>query len=223
MTILNLFGRSPFAPLKAHMDNVANCVHKLPELFDALISGDFDHLNTIAAEISKLEHQADTAKNDIRNHLPKSLFLPVDRNSLLEILSLQDSLADRSEDVAVMFTLKPIELPETMKNDVLDFLKKNIEAFDASRAIINEMHDLLESSFGGIEADKVRKMVDHVAFIEHEADLIQRKLLKILFSSENSMHYTTFYFWQRTLETLGALSNLSEKLSYRVRQMLEMK
>lgn len=223
LTILNLFGRSPFAPLQSHMEKVESCVHKLPALFEAMKQKDYAKLEKIAMEISEFEHQADVTKNDIRNHLPKSIFLPIDRGSLLEILSIQDSIADTAEDVAVLCTLKPIEMIGTFEVDFDDFLNKNIECFDGARKIIKEMHELLESSFGGVEAEKVKNMVDDVSYKEHEADLIQRKLLKSLFRSEDQMTYSTFHLWQRVFEALASIANLSEKLAHRVRMTLELK
>ena len=223
LTILKLFGRSPFAPLQSHMKKISECVHMLIPLFDALQKGDQKRLEEIATTISTLEHQADLTKNDIRNHLPKSLFLPIDRSHILEILTLQDSIADRTEDVAVLTTLKQIPMLDAIKEPFNEFLKKNIDAFDETHLIINEMHELLESSFGGTEAEKVCKMVELVAFKEHEADLLQRKLLKAIFSAEDDISYTTFHLWQRIIEATSAISNLSEKLAWRVRRILELK
>lgn len=221
--LMSLFGRSPFAPLQSHMEKVAACVHCLPALFDALQKKEYDKVEEINKKISTLEHNADLTKNDIRNHLPKSLFMPIERRELLEILKLQDSIADSAEDTAVLTTLKQLEMPETLKNDFQDFLKLNLEAFDQAEGVIKEMHDLLESSFGGVEADKVREMVDQVAKKEHEVDLIQRKLLKTLIQAENEMSYTTFHLWMRIFETLASISNLSEKLANRIRMTLEHK
>lgn len=222
-TILNLFGRSPFAPLQSHMERVASCVHMIPDLFVALQKGDFASVERIAEKISEQEHQADLTKNDIRNHLPKTLFLPIDRSHLLDILTLQDRIADTAEDIAVLVTLKQLVVQDAFKEDFQEFLNKNIEAFDSAQMIIKEINELLESSFGGAEAQKVRAMVEMVAFKEHEVDLIQRKLLKALFQAEGQMTYSTFDLWQRIFEAIGAISNLSENLAYRVRMTLELK
>lgn len=222
-TILNLFGRSPFAPLQTHMEKVSNCVHLLNELFRDLEARDYKAVEKVAAQISELEHQADITKNDIRNHLPKSLFLPIDRSHLLEILTIQDRIADSAEDVAVLATLKQIEILPSFKVEFNEFLNKNIVAFDSVRLIIKEMHELLESSFGGAEAEKVRTMIENVAYEEHEVDLVQRKLLRKLFQAENEMSYTSFHVWQKICEALAAISNLSENLAYRVRMTLDLK
>lgn len=223
LTILSLFGRSPFAPLQSHMESVGYCVHCLPDLFQALENKDYKLVDEIAEKISRLEHDADLIKNDIRNHLPKSLFLPIDRGNLLEILTIQDRIADKVEDTAVLMTLKPLELLPIFKEEFKLFLNKNIETFDEAKLIIKELHELVESSFGGIEAEKVRSMVDEVAFKEHEVDLIQRQLLKSLFKAEDQLTYITFHQWQRLFESIASISNLSENLAYRIRMTLELK
>ena len=195
----------------------------LSKLFDAMERKDYAEMERIAEQISTLEHDADLTKNDIRNHLPKSLFLPIDRGHLLQILSIQDDIADAAEDIAVLATLKHLELPQAFKADFNLFLTKNIDAFEGVRRIIKEMHELLESSFGGIEAAKVKAMVDDVAFKEHEVDVVQRKLLKGLFNAEEEMPYTTFHLWQKIFEATASISNLSEKLANRIRMTLELK
>lgn len=221
LTILKLFGKSPFAPLQSHMEKVAECVHLLPELF--LSIGDAARIESLAKKISELEHQADLTKNNIRNHLPKSLFLPMDRESLLEILGIQDDIADKAEDISVLISIKPLAIPDSCKEDFNLFLAKNIESFDEVFLIIKELHELLESSFGGIEAEKVNRMVESVAFKEHEADLIQRRLLKDLFCNDKGISFADFLLLQRLFEAVGSLSNLSEKLANRIRMTLELK
>lgn len=223
LNILNLFGRSPFAPLQSHMGNVAICVHMLPDLFEALLKCDYQKVEVLSEKIAENEHLADLTKNDIRNHLPKTLFLPIDRGHLLEILSIQDRIADASEDVAILTTLKPLVMLENFKEDFQNFLNKNIETFDDAYRITKEIHELLESSFGGIEAQKVQKMVETVALKEHEADLLQRKLLKKLYQAENEMTYSTFDLWQRIFQAIASISNLSENLANRIRMTLELK
>jgi len=223
LTILSLFARSPFAPLESHIEIVSQCVHNYPKLFDAISKRDLNLANQIAEEIYSLEHHADMIKNDIRNHLPKTLILPIARHQILEILHVQDRIADHAQDGAIMAMLKPLQFFPSFEEQFLKFLAMNIETFDTAKKIIKEIHELVESSFGGIEAERVRRMVDYVAHQEHEVDLIQRNLLKTLFQAESEMSYGTFYQWQRVIESVSSFSNLSENLAYRVRMTLELK
>ncbi|MBN4066536.1 TIGR00153 family protein [Simkania negevensis] len=205
------------------MQKVESCVKVLPSLFAALEKGDSDELERLAKRISKLEHDADIAKNSIRNNLRKGLFLPVDRGTLLEILSLQDTLADKAEDIAVLLTLKKFENFELLKEGLAEFLSLNLAVFDVVNKIVQEFDELLSSSFGGSEAEKVLKMIEEVAYREHEIDLLQHKMLKNLYIIGDSMLHTTFQLWLRVLSELAALSNLSEKLANRIRMTLDHK
>ena len=223
LQIIQLFGRSPFAPLQGHMEKVSATVHELDRLFNALIKQDESKLQKIAETISSLEHAADILKNDIRNHLPSSLFLSIDRQTFLEMLHLQDNIADIAEDISVLITIRPMTLLETFKKEYLEFLQKNSTCFDAVHKIIKEMHELQESSFGGAEAEKVKAMCDQVAFLEHETDIIQRKALKSLFAAESELSYGLFFQWQKVFEATAAIANVSEKLANCVRMTLIIK
>lgn len=220
----NLFAQSPFSPLQSHMEKVASCVKKLDALFEAYFKKDFAKMNELADEISETEHAADLTKNEIRNHLPKGLFLAVNRGDLLEILGIQDDIADQAEDIGIMMTLKDdLEPPPGMEDEFKNFLKKNMEIVVSAQNIIREMDELLEASFGGKEAEKVKLMVESVAYLEHEADILQRELSKKLFNHGDTMPYTSFTLWMSVLEAIDALGNLSEKLANRVRMLLDIK
>ncbi len=159
------------------MEDVNECVNKVKEIFEALGKNDSESISRIAKEISKLEAKADTTKQELRNHLPSSLFMPISKGELLEILSLQDDIADDCEDIGVLLTLKELTLKEIFKDDFKNFLKKNLETYELIKIIIEEFDNLLETSFTGREAEKVKSMVSKVALKEHEADLSQRELL----------------------------------------------
>ncbi|NCF99517.1 MAG: TIGR00153 family protein [Planctomycetia bacterium] len=222
-TIANLFGKSPFVPLQSHMRKVGECVDGLGDLFQVLVNEDYDSIGEIARKISKTEHEADLVKTDIRNHLPRGLFLPVDRGKLLEILSTQDEIADTAENVAVLCTLKNLPFPENMKDLFLEFCSKSTECFRDSRGVIEQLDELLESGFGGIAAEKVRELVHAVAVKEHEVDLCQRQLLRVVFGSEENLSYSEFHLWLKILSEIGTISDLSENLADKVRTTLEIK
>ena len=222
-TMAKLFGRSPFGPLQDHMNCVADCVALVAEALVAMQQGDHEKVEQLAEEVSKSEHKADSVKNDIRNHLPRSLFLPMDRSNLLDILRIQDNLADKAEDIAVLLTFRKLEAPDAWRDKFVTFLEKNIAAFDAVRRIIHQLDELLESSFGGAEAEKVKVMVDQVSLLEHEADVVQRDLVKLLYANEGQMTFGTFDLWMKLISEVADLSNYSEKLAYRVRMTLERK
>lgn len=205
------------------MDQVALCVEAVPRLFDAMRADDFRQLERNSEEISQHEHEADLLKNEIRNSLRSNLFLPVDRGNLLEVLSIQDSIADKAEDIGAILTLKPLTLYSEISELFDQFLSMNIDCFAAVVEVIGELNELFESSFGGMEGEKVKKAVDQVAFLEHKIDLIQHQLLRQLYSTERDIPYRDFHLWMRVIEEVGMLSNISEKLANRILMTMELR
>jgi len=204
------------------MDMVSSCVGRLPGLFQALLCGDTHAVEVAAEEISKLEHVADLSKNDIRNHLPKSLFLPVDREALLDILAVQDQIADQAEAIAHLAAMREFTIPETMQDGFSRLCEKALEAFWLVREVIKELDELVECSFGGMEAAKVKEMIEKVAFIEYETSIELRKILKILYH-EDSLPHPLFHLAMELVEQIGQIARHCEKLANRVRIILELK
>lgn len=221
LNITNLFGKSPIAPLQIHLKKVAACVNKLPDLINALKMQDSSGLVKIAEEISRLEHEADIAKIDIRNNISGKLFLSLPKASFLELVNTQDALADAVENISALVTLKNLTLPSNFIKPLDAFLEKNLEAFRVAQTIMLELPNLIESSFGGIEAEKIRLLVREVSLKEHEADVLQHDLLKALFNHDENLTPSTFYLWQKIFQELGMLSNLSEKLAEFILTTLE--
>ncbi len=223
LNIARLFGKSPFAPLQSHMKKVALCVERLSNIFNALSKMDMEKIEKLVADLSRMEHEADLTKNDIRNHLPKSLFLPIDRAHFLEILAVQDSIADKAEDIGNLLTLRPLESFRNFTEDLVAFFRKNELVFLDAKQIIEEIDELLESSFGGIEAEKVKSMVEQTAYKEHEADKMRQLFMKQLFTHGDALSVPAFFLWMRLIEEVGAISHLSERLANRIRMILELK
>lgn len=223
LNIARLFGKSPFAPLQSHMKKVALCMERLSDVFNAFSKMDMEKMEKLVADLSRMEHEADLSKNDIRNHLPKSLFLPIDRAHFLEILSIQDSIADKAEDIGILLTLRPLESFNNFHADLMALFRKNERVFIDAKQIIEEIDELLESSFGGIEAEKVKAMVEQTAYKEEEADKMQQTFMKQLFTDGDKLSVPVFYLWMRLIEEVGALSHLSERLANRIRMILELK
>jgi predicted phosphate transport protein (TIGR00153 family) len=205
------------------MEKVSECVDRILPIFQAYTTGQTDAVARLAQEISELEHEADQLKHDIQSQVPRGMFLPVDRDRLLEILAIQDSLADKAENLAVLLTLRQTSIPARMKDPFQAFLAKNLEAFEGVHRIIKELDELMSSGFGGVEAEKVRLMVMDVAKLEYEADLIQHDLLRQLFANEDDLSVADFFLLDKILKQISEFSNLSERLAHRVQRAMDLK
>lgn len=222
-TIARLFGKSPFYALQTHMKKVKACILQLDKVFDAIDKGKGSSVEQLVKALSKLEHEADLTKNDIRNHLPKSVFLPIDKVPFLEILSLQDCISDQAEEVGRMLTLYDFSNHGDLFAHIKALYEKNIEAFWQARTIVKELDDLLESSFGGIEAEKVKAMVEQSSFLEYEVDKMKHEILKDFFKSGDDVDAKVVYLFTHIIDEINKIAHFAEKLANRIRMVLELK
>ena len=218
--LLALFGKSPFRPLQAHMEKVRACVERLTPLFAAIVTGDEGGKKKLVDEICQLESEADEIKNDIRGHLPKSMFMPIDRRDLLEILTLQDFIADTCQDIAVSLTLRKMSVHAKLKGPLEDLLKEVTKTCVHAANVTQELDELLETSFGGQEAEKVLAMLDKVNADETIADGAGITIARNLFALENELSPIDVMFWYQIFRRLGELADLAEGIGNRMRLLL---
>ncbi|KAA6183662.1 TIGR00153 family protein [Thiohalocapsa marina] len=214
--IAALFARSPFKPMQEHMAVVNACVSHVPHLFEALISADAAALEQAKNAIFEKESEADGIKNQVRIHLPRSLFLPVDRRDLLEILAVQDAIADTAQDIAGLLMQRQMTVPEDMQADLRTLVRRCADACEQANAIIGELDELVETGFRGPEATRVEAMVQELNRIETETDDLGMALARALFQHEDSMSPVSVMFWYRLIHWIGNLADYAEKVGDRL-------
>lgn len=218
--IAELFGRSPFGPLVEHTHKVHECVKEVRPLIEAFLGGRRDEVVEIRDRISKLEHEADLIKREIRAHLPRSLFLPVDRGDMLKYLKEQDAIADTAEDIAVLLTLRKTPVPAELHGRVLEFTDKVIDVSECLVRAASELQELQEASFGGKEADRVVELIEGVSQGEYEADKLQTEVSRRLYDLEDRVDPTSIYFIMKLFRLLGMIANHAENTGDNLRMML---
>ena len=219
-SIFGLFAKSPFGPLVQHAERVHDTVVLIRPMFDAFVAGDWERTEEMYSRIEVLEHEADVIKNDIRDHLPKSLFLPVDRGDLLTFLKEQDRIADRAEDLGVLLTMRRTPTPDSIKEDVLRLVDAVVTASEKWYQVARELPTLLEASFTGPEVDRILGLVNEVALAERETDDRQALVTKRLFEHEDEIGAVSVMMWFNIVRVLGSMANAAENTADLLRLML---
>lgn len=221
--IAELFGRSPFGPLVQHTHKVHECVLEVRPLIDAFLAARHDEVEEIYERISKLEHEADEIKREIRNNLPKSIFLPVDRGDMLKYLKEQDSIADTAEDIAVLLTVRRTRIPDEMHDEIRTFVAKVLEVSERLVQAAGELEKLQEESFSGRSAERVVGLTEEVSQGEYEADCIQTDVTRHLYDVEDQVDPVSVYFIMKLFRLLGEIANHAENTGDHLRMMLTRK
>ncbi len=217
--IVNLFGRSPFQPTQKHMEAVEECAAELIPLVEAFLAGDLEKVATSRDLISEREHLADQVKNEIRQHLPRGLFMPVDRRDLLDLLHAQDSIADTAQDIAEFMTLKEFKAPASFGDLLPAFVETAVASARQCGLVIGELDELLEIGFRGREADQVTEMIAKLAAIESENDSQGFELTRRLVA-EKDLAPADFFIWYEIIRKIGDVADYSEDVGDRLRLLI---
>jgi hypothetical protein len=220
MTMLNWKEQSPFVPLGAHMDKVRTCVDLVVPMFVCIQGGDFEKLKTLAAQVFRSEHEADTIKREIRQSIPTTFSLPVYRGDLLAYLHIQDDIADSVEDIAVMVTIKNLAMPETLRDDIFAYVQRVVEVCEFLFQATDQLKTLTEDEFFGPSADQVMEIIAKADHAEWEADKAQYRLAQRLFALDDELKPTDIFLWSGIMRELGTLANNADKTGERLRRML---
>ena len=202
------------------MQAVIATVDHIPGLFRSLAEGDASAVEAAKEAIYAAEDEADRIKNDLRRHLPRSLFLPVDRRDLLEVLDMQDSIADVAQDIAGLLVERRMTIPEGIESDLVKMVDRCVAVCHQSADIIGELDELLALGFGGREAAQVEEMVSKLNASEEETDEIGLALNRSLFELEDSLSPVSVMFWYQLIEWIGDLADYAEKVGNRLRLLI---
>jgi len=215
-----IFGSSPVSPLQKHMSKVYACASELIPLFNAVINEDWEEVEKRQQIISNLEQEADVLKKELRLNLPKDLFMPVSRQDLLEVLLMQDRIANKAKDIAGTIVGRRMALPEIIHEDYIRFVTRCVAACKQARKAINEFDELVETGFSGQEIKIVTEMITKLDSIESETDNLQAEIKYEIFSIENDLRPIEVMFLYKVIEMTGDVADCAQNVGSRLQLML---
>jgi predicted phosphate transport protein (TIGR00153 family) len=219
-TISSLFGSSPIKPLQTHMAEVQACVVELIPFIEAVLAEDWSQARKQQKLIARLEGKADKLKKNLRLHLPKSLFMPVSRRDLLEILSMQDKIANKAKDIAGLIIGRKMIFPGELGPQVMEFITRTIDASAQAQVAINELDELIATGFRGGEVDLVASMITRLDEIESDTDKLQVAIRKQLFKMEKNLPPVDVMFLYEVIDWVGDLADNAQRVGSRLELLL---
>jgi len=218
--LAGIFGSSPVVPLEKHIGIAYDCAKQLRGFFAAVVKGDWDKASKARAEIETLEHKADDLKKKIRQQLPKSLFMPVPREDLLELLLVQDKIANRTKDVSGIVMGRKLQIPVEISDQFLEFVDRNIDAAKQARKSVRELNELFTAGFRGAEVELAESMIEKLDQIETDTDDLQAELRGSLFAIEKTIDPIDAVFMYRVIELTGEIADMAERVGRRLELLL---
>lgn len=217
---VSLFGRSPIGPMQQHIAKAHECAANLVPFFEAVMAEDWAKVEQVQQEMSRLEHEADKLKKSVRLHLPKSLFLPVPRSDLLELLSVQDKVANRAKDIAGLMLGRQMAIPQPLQPLVRTYVQRSVDASAQALKAMNELDELLETGFAGREAVLVETLIEELGSIENDTDRLQIEVRRNLFKLEQDLPPVDVMFLYQIIDWIGDVADRAQRVGNRLEQLL---
>jgi len=215
-----LFGRSPVKPMQEHISKAHACTKALIPFFEAAMKGNYVKAEVARKDIIKLESEADKMKKDIRAHLPNSLFMPVPRSDLLELLSMQDRIANRAKDISGIMLGREMIIPDDIQPLMMKYLKAAINTSKRAKEALAELDELYETGFGSKEVDFVGSLLNKLDAQEHKTDEFEIKMRRALRDIEQDYPPINMMFLYKVIEQIGELADVSQRVGSRLQILI---
>jgi predicted phosphate transport protein (TIGR00153 family) len=219
-SLFDMFGPSPIKPLETHMRKVYHAAKQLIPFFEAVLKDDWSSAESIKLKIIQQEKEADGIKRDLRLHLPNGLFLPVSRTSILELLSAQDRIANKAEHISTLICLRRMHIPDPIQATFMPFLQCSIDATKQACQAINELDQLLETSFRGNEVQIVEEMILTLFQIEQKSDTLLNDIQHEIFIHESSLPPIEAMFLYKIVQWIGDLADNAQTVGERLQILI---
>lgn len=215
-----IFGKSPVRPLQEHMEKVVSCVSELIPFTQAVLKNDLEGRARHHQNIIDMEHEADVLKKDLRLTLPSSLFMPIDRRDILEVLTMQDMVAGSARDVAGLISGRDMQIPKSLAKGYKKLIKRCVNACIQAHVAICELDELIETGFGKRERKRVGRLLIKLDVIEQDTDERQVELRSELFKLENELHPVNIMFLYKVIDKTGNIADRAQRVGSRLQLML---
>ncbi|MFV0277337.1 MAG: TIGR00153 family protein [Parahaliea sp.] len=219
-TLGNLFGRSPIGPIQEHMQTADEAAKLLPVFFAASASRDWTAAEATFREIRHCERKADKLKRSVRRHLPSSLFLPVPRSDLLELVTIQDHIPNIAKDIGGLMLGRKMRFPDTLLQPITELVGACAATVSQGLVVIRELDELLEVGFSGPEVKRVEGLIKDLEKLEGHTDKQAEALRGKLFRMESELPPVDVMFYYRIIELLTGMADAAERVGHRLQILM---
>lgn len=219
---LPMFGmvseRTPLSGLLEHYGQIEKGMVLIRESMECYITGgacrDFTALQT---EVDEVEDKADKIKRNIRNHLPRGLFMPVDKTIFIQYTRSQDNILDSGQESLNWLSMRRVAIPELFQKDIVMYLDDVEQTVMLLKPALEATIALLQGT-GKLNREEVKQTHRAVRYQHKAVRKGQRKLVSGLYTS--SMEFRDIYQLIHFVECLDDMSHNAENCADMLRAMI---
>ena len=212
--------KSPFGQLLEHMEKVRECIEILGDGLIKYYNGNYKGFSDLAKKVSEIEHEADMIKRNLRNHLPTSLFMPVDKGKFMWALREQDKILDHAENLVKMLDMRHTKIPKELQEVFISHLKLVMKTVDAMQDAVRNIRDLIETSFVKREREQTKKYIYKVHELEWKADQKKYEMTQGIYNLEKKLDPMDVYHLLKIADWVDDIADHAENVADWIRAMI---
>ncbi len=220
--LVDVFAKSPVRPIQEHMHKVLETAKGLPAFINAAQKGDWKKAEAAQKAIVSLEREADKLKHSVRTHIPKRLFMPVSRHDLLQLVTTQDRIANRSKDVAGLMLGRKMQFPKSLSKQLKEYIAACIDVAVQAREAIDSLDEVFEVGFSRRQVQLVDARIKEISKREKRTDKLQIKMRAELFKLEQELPPVEVMFLYNIIALIGDIADYSERTGNRLQILISL-
>lgn len=213
--------RSPLEGILEHYEQIARGMALIEETMECYILGSdgatvCKEFNALVREVNEVEAKADTIKRNIRNHLPRNIFLPVDKEVFFSYTRMQDEILNAGQDSLQWLALRDVVVPELVQRDLLYYLGEVAKCVELLKPAI-------EGTLTWVEAENIDReaIKDKIRAVRHQHNIVtdmMHDLTAKIYRSD--LDFKDIYQLIRFVERLHKMSHSTENCVDLLRVMI---
>lgn len=212
-----LSDRSPLDGLLEHYDKIHECTELIKESMECYVAGGAcREFLELTSQIDTIEAEADKIKRRIRNHMPRRLFMPVDKTLFLNYTNAQDNILDMAQVAMHWLAMRRVDIPEIFQKPVIDLI-------DDVSVITDLLGPALKATIGLIYLQHLDRngTKERYRAVRHKREQVfkdKSSLVKDIYNSD--MDFKDIYQLIHFTERLADMGHNTEKCADVLRAMI---
>ena len=173
-------GRSPMDGLLEHYGQIEAAMSLIQESLLCYIGGGSACKDFLALkeELDNYEETADKTKRNIRNHLPRGLFMAVDKTLFINYTRAQDNILDAAQDALDWLNIHDVKLSEPFRGNGLSLVEEAVRTVELLKPALEGTVKLVHTDTMDRQAvkEKYRAVRAQHKLVRRQKSLIFREL-----------------------------------------------
>jgi len=210
--------RNPMDGLVEHYAQIGKGMALIRESMECYITGGTcREFSSLQEEVNEVEDKADKIKRNIRNHLPRGLFMAVDKTLFLNYTRSQDNILDAGQEALNWLAMRRVLVPEEFHKQFLDYMDSVGHTLDLLGPALEATIGMVNGG-GKLDREAVKNTYRAIRHNHKSVFRSKQAIISAIYNSD--MEFKDIYQLLHFVECLNAMSHNAENCSDMLRAMI---